>query len=196
MYPFLCLIKSRPFSGLGNTNLFFREYVKPKMAHLTRLSKHSYMSSVVPRVRCYTRAFRPGDMLKEVAVSSDAFLESSMDTNKRLITPREDARRQTSASETLKKCKKQAYELKALWDVRTKISWWHVIDRSMMKFRNSRLFRSHSSDPSVWNDVWFPSNLAPCRFYLQVLYNSLSLSLSLSHTHTRTHTIWFIHIQD
>jgi hypothetical protein len=61
-------------------------------------------------------------MLKEVAVSSDAFLESSMDTNKRLITPREDARRQTSASETLKKCKKQAYELKALWDVRTKIS--------------------------------------------------------------------------
>ena len=26
MYPFFCLIKSRPFSGLGNTNLFFREY--------------------------------------------------------------------------------------------------------------------------------------------------------------------------
>ena len=91
-----------------------------KMAQLG--SQNIHMSSVVSRVRCYTRAFRPGDMLKEVAVSSDAFLESSMDTNKRLITPREDARRQTSASETLKKCKKQAYELKALWDVRTKIS--------------------------------------------------------------------------
>jgi hypothetical protein len=28
MYPFFCLIKSRSFSGLGNTNLFFREYTK------------------------------------------------------------------------------------------------------------------------------------------------------------------------
>jgi hypothetical protein len=39
----------------------------------------------------------------------------------RLITPPEDARRQASASETLKKCEKQAYVLKALWGVRTKI---------------------------------------------------------------------------
>ena len=29
MYPFFCLLKSRPFSGLGNTNLFFREYTLP-----------------------------------------------------------------------------------------------------------------------------------------------------------------------
>ena len=42
---------------------------------------------------------------------------------KRLLTSSEDARRQArAANKTLKKCKKQAYVLKALWDVRTKIS--------------------------------------------------------------------------
>jgi hypothetical protein len=45
----------------------------------------------------------------------------------RLITSREDAPRQASASETLKKFENQAYVLKALWGVRTKINLGHGI---------------------------------------------------------------------
>ena len=69
-----------------------------------------------------------------------------------------------------------------------KINLGHGMDRSRMKSRNLSLFRSHSSNPIVWNDVWFPSNLAPCRFYLQVVYNSLSITHTHTHKHTHTHT--------
>ncbi len=105
---------------------------------------------------------------------------------KGLITSREDARRRTRvANKTLKKCKKQAHGLKSLWGVRTKISLGHETDWSRMKLHNLSLFRSHSSNLIVWNDVWFPSNLAPRRFYLQVVYHSLSIK----HKHTHKHNI-------
>ncbi len=90
-----------------------------------------------------------------------------------------------------KMCEKQAYVLKELWGVRTKISFGHGIDRN------------------GWNSaIWVYSGLIPltitsemmCDFltiqrrsYLQVVYNSLSLSLSHTHARTHTHTHNMVH---
>jgi hypothetical protein len=46
MYPFLYLIKSRPFSGLGNTNLFFREYTNRNIYKTDEFEWAAYMQAV------------------------------------------------------------------------------------------------------------------------------------------------------
>jgi hypothetical protein len=52
MYPFLYLIKSRPFSGLGNTNLFFREYVKPECPKQKAHNKQPTPNEFFNSARC------------------------------------------------------------------------------------------------------------------------------------------------
>ena len=80
---------------------------------------------------------------------SDAFFESSACIHAPDHTSRRCSKTSKDLKQTLKRCKTQAYVIKALWGVRTKINLGHGIDRSRMKFRNLSLFRSHSSDPSV-----------------------------------------------
>jgi hypothetical protein len=115
---------------------------------------------------------------------------------KRLITPREDAPRQASASETLKKSEKQAYVLEALWGVRTNVA--RGMERTLLA-TSSTILRQYSYSYSGQSTqallvVYLSIDLSIYDMYTYILIYEYTYIQTYIHTYIHTYLYIYIYI--
>jgi hypothetical protein len=115
---------------------------------------------------------------------------------KRLITPREDARRQASASETLKKSENQAYVLEALWGVRTNVA--RGMERKLLA-TSSTILRQYSYSYSGQSTqallvVYLSIDLSIYDMYTYILIYEYTYIQTYIHTYVYTYILIYIYI--